>query len=60
MSRVFRRWSRNALRLLLIVLMLVVIGVRFERKLVAVALSAVLVVAFAVLGHRSDDSAERD
>ena len=48
--------TRSAvLRLAVVVSMLIVIGVRFERTLVAIAISAVFVTVFMVLGRPAPD-----
>lgn len=48
--------TRSAvLRLAVVVSMLIVIGVRFERTLVAIAISAVFVTVFMVLGRPASD-----
>ena len=43
-----------ALRLAVVVLLLVVVGVRFERTMIALAISAVFLVVFVILGHNDE------
>ncbi len=40
-----------ALRLAVVVSLLVVVGVRFERTMIALAISAVFLIVFVILGH---------
>jgi hypothetical protein len=48
--------TRSAVvRLAVVVSMLIVIGVRFERTIVAIAISAVFVTVFTVLGRPASD-----
>jgi hypothetical protein len=46
--------STVALRLAVVVAMVIVIGVRFERTIVAVAISIAFLVVFVVLGRSED------